>query len=140
LLNSQRSVQKDADHALLVPIPLSKKRERWRGYNQSLLLAQELSERWGYSVASLFLRVRHTQPQSQLSRLSRFEHVRGIYKLRPLLKRLLTTYSTIILVDDVLTTGATLQECASLLRKEGYTGIIEGCVIAIEPPVYFDED
>lgn len=139
LLSEQAVPWEHFQRVLLVPIPLARRRERWRGFNQSFVFARALCDVWDCSIASLLIRNKHTPPQSQLTRLARHEHVRGLYALRPSLQPLLRSYSTVILVDDVFTTGATLQECASVLRVGGYRGVIESCVVAIEPPKHFDE-
>lgn len=101
----------------LLAVPLHPRRLRRRGFNQSLLLAQALSQRAGMPLlADALQRVRRTRPQIGLDDQERKRNVRGAFAViqpeRIAEKRLL-------LVDDVLTTGATADECARVLRKEG---------------------
>ncbi|MDW8182436.1 MAG: ComF family protein [Caldimicrobium sp.] len=97
---------------LYLPIPLSKERERARGYNQSLLLL------WGFLGFQLpcgtLKRIRHTTPQSQLSPEDRLENVRGVFAVSEKLND-----SRVLLIDDVLTTGATANEASKTLKKAG---------------------
>lgn len=95
---------------IAVPVPLHRKRERGRGYNQSLLLA----ERLGLTVrADLVRRIRPTDSQTGLTRLQRAVNVRKAFECpRPVA-------GAVLIVDDVMTTGATLNEVARALRKAG---------------------
>lgn len=101
--------------AALVPVPLSPERERERGYNPAFLLAQELSLKAGIPLRQLLVKSRSTKPQMSLSRKERFRNPRGAYQRaqgEPALPK-------VLLVDDVFTTGATLEECAEVLKKGG---------------------
>src|SRR4051794_2763151 len=99
---------------VLVPVPLHASRCRERGYNQSELLARELSRKTGLSVDLGLIRVRETRPQVELGMQERAANVAGAFKLQrdP-------APQTVILVDDVCTTGATLAECAAVLKLQG---------------------
>jgi ComF family protein len=105
--------------AVLVPVPLSSDRERERGYNPSRLLAQEVSRTTGIPVAELLVKVRSTKPQMKLDRKERLKSPRGAYAL----KEGLNPTGNIVLVDDVMTTGATLEECARVLKKGGAASV-----------------
>jgi len=104
---------------VLVPVPLHKRRERERGFNQSLLVARAVAAEAGGSteVAPLLRRIRNTPTQTRLDRASRLKNVAGAFALakgvRPLPER------PHIVVDDVLTTGATLSACAAVLLASG---------------------
>ncbi len=90
--------------------------KRWRrGFNQSELLARELSKRTGICSASLLRRARLTDPQAGLSDSARRRNVAGSFRGR----RLKIEASRILLVDDVLTTGATASACALALKRAG---------------------
>ena len=104
-----------ADEALIVPVPLDPARRRARGYNQSEELARELAALWGRPLATELARGRETRPQVGLDRLARRENVRGAFVWRgdPLVDR------PLLLVDDVMTTGATAEECAVALKAAG---------------------
>jgi competence protein ComFC len=101
----------------LVPVPLHRKRERERGFNQSRLLAAELARRRGLAVlGGSLVKVKNVPPQTSLQGKGREENVRGAYEVR---KACRTEGKILILVDDVFTTGSTLRECSRALRKAG---------------------
>jgi ComF family protein len=101
---------------LVVPVPLAGPRLQERGFNQALLLARAMVS--GKVDARLLLRVRHTQAQSQLSRAARLRNLQSSLAVDPL-RAMLVAQRRIVLVDDVMTTGATLQACAGTLRQAG---------------------
>lgn len=102
----------------LVAVPLDAARRRQRGYNQAELLARELGRRVGLPLlADACRRVRTTAPQTGLTRAQRMENVRGAFG--PGRRAGLLAESDVLLVDDVLTTGATLSACARALRQAG---------------------
>ena len=118
------SVARGADRAfVLAPIPLHPRRERERGYNQSRLLADAMGQLLQVPVRELLVRVRSTDPQTTIrgSAHVRQANVHGAFALHPLAAPLGPT--TIILVDDVLTTGATLREAARVLARQGAVDI-----------------
>ncbi|MBI2459677.1 MAG: ComF family protein [Parcubacteria group bacterium] len=111
---------------LVVPAPLSKKRLRWRGFNQSELLARSVAEKYGLEFDGVSLiRTRHKKPQAKLTEAARLKNVKDCFEWRGgnLKKR------NIILIDDVVTTGATLNECAKVLKAAG-AGEVWGLVVA----------
>ncbi|MDD2252110.1 MAG: ComF family protein [Dehalococcoidales bacterium] len=101
---------------LLVPVPLHKKRFRQRGYNQSLLLAKELGKLTGLRLAANLTRNRYSPSQvdSENARQRRV-NVTGVFTW----SSQTLTGEKILLIDDVATTGATLDACASALKKAG---------------------
>jgi len=112
---------------LLLPIPLHKKRERWRGFNQAKSLAEKLAEKSGLTVVSGLERNSWHRPQMQIStRLERFKNISGAFSLA---KGANFQNKDIILVDDVLTSGATLTEAAKTLKEAGAKSIF-GLVLA----------
>jgi ComF family protein len=99
----------------IIPVPLHHTRRRERGYNQSALLARHLGRDLSIPVHEHSLRrVRPTPSQTRLSRQERRENVEGAFATRGDVGG-----KTILLVDDVYTTGATLNECARVLRNSG---------------------
>ncbi len=102
--------------SLIIPIPLGRKKRRMRGFNQAEILAEKLSGRLQISLDAVHLvRRRDTVPQKSLDPAARRENVRGIFHWtgRPLAGR------SVLLVDDIYTTGSTLDSAARTLKKAG---------------------
>ena len=108
---SGRSVLHDAD--CVVPVPLHTRRERTRGFNQ----ARELARRLGPPLLEPLVRIRYTVPQVELAADQRHDNLRGAFRMR---KRASSVKGRrVVLIDDVSTTGATLEACAIVLRHAG---------------------
>ena len=116
----------------LIPIPLHKSRLRWRGFNQAELIASELSLLWKIPVRTdLLIRKKSPPPQADIKdRNSRIANAKNIFDLvvEPLSK-VVQPLGTIILVDDLSTTGSTLDEAAKVLKLSGVEKVI-GVVFA----------
>ena len=110
----------------LIPVPLHPKRERQRGYNQSMMIAQGISEMTGIPIGDRFLlRSVNTATQTHKSKEERWQNVKDIFELgHP--EQLEGKY--VLLIDDVLTTGATLEACA--LRLSSIPRITISCATA----------
>ncbi len=104
-------------NTLLVPIPLHPTRHRERGYNQSALLCQAIAEQTGFSASpSLVQRIRYTHSQTTLNAAERRRNVANAFRVSTpaaLQEKL------VVLVDDVITTGATMNACAQELLTHG---------------------
>jgi competence protein ComFC len=112
----------------LIPVPLHKSRYRERGFNQSDIVAEGISKITGLSVLKNVLkRKKNTKDQTNLSREQREENVRGAFVVS---EPEMINGKKIILVDDVITTGATLSECARMLKQAGAEKIL-GMTIAV---------
>jgi len=106
-----------ADQPLLVPVPLHRLRLWQRGFNQSALVARELASRLSLPADSLALRrLKRTPPLKGMSSVQRRKTVAGAFKVADRSK---IAGRTIILVDDVLTTGSTAEACARALQRAG---------------------
>lgn len=144
-LNAILSTNKASwDSTLLIPVPLHKKRLRWRGFNQAELLAQKISQESRIPlINNLLIRAKYRLPQMAIkSSQERKENIKEAFQLSPQIRtvpkdspcsRVLAKQGrsertvldlisnlknkTIILVDDVSTTGATLEECAQVLKR-----------------------
>ena len=101
---------------IVLPVPLSRQRLRERGFNQALLLARHMAPR--KTVATLLLRLHDTDAQSSLRRAQRLRNLRGAFAVDPLQAERLRGRS-VVLVGDVMTTGATLHAAATALRQAG---------------------
>lgn len=105
--------------AVLVPVPLHPAKQRERGYNQSERIAGALARATdGHSqVENLLRRTKFTQTQTRLNRADRHRNVKNAFALAP--DAVVMRKQSYILVDDVFTTGSTLNACAAALRKAG---------------------
>lgn len=102
---------------LLVPVPLDKRRYRKREFNQAHLLAKVVSRRFGIPLSPFVLRrTRTTLPQTGLNRREREENVKGLFRVA---KAKECRGKTILVIDDVFTTGSTANECAKVLSRAG---------------------
>jgi competence protein ComFC len=112
---------------VVVPVPLHRERERERGYNQAALLSKPLAKRLRLPhKAVLLMRTRARPDKRILSLEERWESVRGAFATRPGSQ---VDNQRVLLVDDVLTTGATLDACARALREAGAKSVV-GLTIA----------
>lgn len=105
----------------LLPLPLSAERLAWRGFNQAWELTRALQRQSACRAradTSLLLRIRHTRPQSELKRSARLDNLRDAFGVAPLRAAELTG-RRVVLVDDVMTSGASLLTAASVLRQAG---------------------
>jgi ComF family protein len=104
----------------LIPIPLSPVRERERGYNQARLLAESLSQLTGIScVTDVLVRDKHAPQQSSLGEKERWTNIKGAFKINPAFAQKLLHNKDLLIVDDLLTTGATASEAARTLKAAG---------------------
>lgn len=101
---------------MLTPVPLHPLRQRERGFNQARILAEALSKRTGIPCKSLLKRPVLTQSQTLLSRCERKQNLRGAFAVH---QNKFLNYTHVMLVDDVLTTGSTLEECSKTLLAAG---------------------
>ena len=119
LLNEKR-----AKFDTLTYVPLHKSRQRSRGYNQSEHLAERIAELYGIECEALLDRIRNTKSQTTQSAAGRIANVAGAFKLR---EGVDVRGRRIAIVDDIITTGATILECASVLEAAGAAEMILVC-------------
>lgn len=101
---------------IVTSVPLHKKRQNWRGFNQSELLAKIFAQKLGLKYESCLIRSKNTKQQAKLASHLRKQNIKNAFSLaisdlRPSIN--------IILIDDVWTTGSTLKECCLILKKHG---------------------
>ena len=113
------------EHIVLVPIPLSRERRKFRGYNQAELLAREVQRSSTVPVIvepRLLQKTVHTQPQARIgNRAERLRNLDGVFAAPECCAPLC---SLIVLIDDVSTTGATLESARNVLLQNGYARVI----------------
>jgi len=102
---------------MILCVPLHKQRERMRGYNQARLLSRAVSRELNIpDKSNLLVRVKNTKPQSLLGKEQRSENIKGAFRV---VNENEIKGKKILLIDDILTTGATLNECARVLKEAG---------------------
>lgn len=100
-----------------VPVPLFSKKEKERGFNQSELLGEKLAEKIKIKLfPDVLLKIKDTPAQMSLKRKEREKNLRGAFAVKD---KKMVCGKNIVLLDDVMTTGATLRECAKVLRRAG---------------------
>ena len=101
---------------VLIPVPLHAKRYRKRGYNQALILAEELGRLMCIPVAEeLVVRVKNTRPQKQQDHRNRKENLRHAFALRYRIRKV----KSVLVIDDIYTTGNTIDQIARILKNAG---------------------
>lgn len=106
-------------------VPVSERRRRSRGYDQSYLLARETARLWETEPLRLLEKRRHTPPQSGLGAEERRANILGAYAA---VNTDAIRGARVLLIDDILTTGATLGECVRVLRGAGAAGTVCACL------------
>ena len=106
-------------------VPMFEKKEKRRGFNQAELIAQKLGQITGREVVSLLEKIKDTPSQTELDKEERVKNVRDSFQV----KKEINCPNNVLIVDDIWTSGATMEECARVLRKSG-VGIIRGFTLA----------
>ncbi len=102
---------------MVIPIPLSSTRQRERGYNQAQLLAQDIAQEFNLTLcARNLVRIRHTQNQALLSEKERWTNIQRAFRIK---QPQAVFKKSVLLIDDLLTTGATTSEAALTLKEAG---------------------
>ena len=104
--------------ACLVPVPIHKNRKRKRGFNQAEVLANHLGKICGIPVLNALERIKNTESQTKLTREERKQNIVGAFMLAKNMEAHIDKQA-LILIDDVCTTSATLEECARVLKEAG---------------------
>lgn len=107
-----------ASKPIIIAVPLSAKRQRQRGYNHAELLGKDLGIKLGLKVKNILIRKIDTKPQYKLKKEERTQNIKGAFSMSHNIKSDFKN-KTVILVDDIATTYATLKECAKVLKQNG---------------------
>lgn len=105
----------DKKAQVIIPIPLHRKRYLDRGYNQAKVLAKVIGRKTGIPVEDVLIRKKYTNPQKVLNDVERRKNIDGAFCM----KRPISSYETVLLIDDIYTTGSTLDEAAKVLKNAG---------------------
>lgn len=119
ILNNKEIVRYVEDFDYIIPVPLHRNRLRNRGYNQAELISKQISKN-GVNVIfcnNLLKRAKNTRPQSLLNKDERALNIDGAFKINSSINLLYFQNKKILLFDDIYTTGATVTECAKVLKS-----------------------
>jgi len=118
IINFLKNLNIDFSGFLIVPVPLYKSRERWRGFNQSEEIAKEISKNFKIPlIPNNLIKIKNTLPQVKINDFQeRKENIKEAFLVK---KPEIFCGKKIILIDDVYTTGSTMEECAKVLKQTG---------------------
>lgn len=115
LLKNENFFEKIEKYDTIVPVPISKKRKKKRGYNQSELLAKEIAYNTNLVLEKESLyKIKDIVEQSKLNKENRLKNIQGVYEL---VNKEKLNKKKILLIDDIFTTGSTVNECSKVLRN-----------------------
>jgi ComF family protein len=115
---------------MIIPVPMHKSKEKKRGYNQAALLAKGISKRMNVPFdQNLMMRSRLTKPMNKMNPQERKDNVRDAFTIREEKDKMIKD-KVVLLVDDIFTTGSTLDECSKLLLEKGAVKVYMICFSA----------
>lgn len=121
LLKNENFVENIKSYDIIVPVPLSKKRKKERGYNQSLLIAKEISKATKIRINNACLKkVKNIVAQSTLNKEDRQKNIEGAFILK---NNKNIQNKKVLIIDDIFTTGSTVNECSKIIKQSGATNI-----------------
>ena len=113
LLKNKKIFENIKNYDTIIPVPISKKRLKTRGYNQSLLIAKQISQQTNLDlVNNCLIKTKNIIEQSKLNKEEREKNIQNVYKLE---NKQLIKNKKILLIDDIYTTGSTVNECSKIL-------------------------
>ena len=116
IMNNKYLCEKIKEYDYIVPVPMSENKEKSRGYNQTKLITSIISKRLKIKESNNLKKVNNTLTQGKLNRLERINNIEGIYYIENNLEFI---GKRIVLLDDIYTTGSTIEECARVISKSG---------------------
>ena len=115
LLKNDKIFENMKNYDTIIPVPISKKRNRQRGYNQSFLIAKEISKYTNLKlINNCLFKTKNVIEQSKLTKEEREQNIKNVYSLKNGDK---IESKKILLIDDIYTTGSTVNECCRILKK-----------------------
>ncbi len=115
LLKNKKIFENIKNYDTIIPVPISKKRLKERGYNQSFLISKKIAEKTNLDILNnCLIKTKNIIEQSKLNKEDRTENIRGAYELQ---NKELIYNKKILLVDDIYTTGSTVNECCKTLKN-----------------------
>ena len=115
LLKNKKIFENIKNYDTIIPVPISKKRKKTRGYNQSLLIARKIAEQTDLELMNnCLVKTKNIIEQSKLNKEDRIQNIQGVYELK---NKQLIENKNILLIDDIYTTGSTVNECSKILKQ-----------------------
>lgn len=114
LINNEKLFEKIKTYDTIVPVPISRKRMKQRGYNQSLIIAKELNKYFKLEIAeNSLIKVKNVIEQSKLNKEDRQNNIINAYEIK---NEQILENKKVLLIDDIYTTGSTVNECSKMLK------------------------
>ena len=115
--NNKKICNEIKKYDIIMPVPISNNRIKYRGYNQSAILARKIASKLKIKyINNNLIKIKDNKPQSSLNYEERIKNVKDVYKLKNIIK---VKNKNILIVDDIFTTGSTVNECSKVLLKSG---------------------
>lgn len=115
LLKNKKIFENIKKYDKIISVPISKKRYKERGYNQSLLIANEISKQTNLElVNNCLIKTKNIIEQSKLNKEDRQQNIQGVYSIQ---NEEIITNKKVLLIDDIYTTGSTVNECSKILQQ-----------------------
>lgn len=118
IVNNKKICRYLGKYDIIIPVPISKKRSRQRGYNQSELILKEIAKNMKdiCVLKNVLYKVKHTLPQSTLKKEERLNNLKDAYEVK---NSEIIKNKKVLLFDDIYTTGSTVEECSKMLKSAG---------------------
>jgi ComF family protein len=117
ILNYLQNINCQIDNSfIIVPVPMHPKKKRRRGFNQSEEIAKIISQSTSIPLSTTLIKIKETKPQMELNRIERMENIKDCFAIK---NEKEIENKTVLLLDDVYTTGTTIEECAKVLKENG---------------------
>jgi len=109
------------NYDIIIPVPIHRKRYKQRGYNQTELIARKIAENLDITVVTdVLVKEKNNKPQSDLTKTEREQNIKNVYRVQNSQK---IKNKTILIIDDIYTTGNTVKECSRMLQQAGASQI-----------------